>query len=478
LADPSPSASSSGLDLEIFRIVLREQRLTIVLFFCAVVFGTLVMTLLTTRKYEATSLIHLMPRAGLEVAVDEVVKADAEGYLEGQARARTQIQIIYSRSVLDEVITYYRDLGYGEEFPEGPDSTQKLARMMRVQPRENTQLVEIAVEHVSPQKAAVLSNLVADVYCSFNLDSRTIAARESIDWIDTRIESAQKELQAATAKVIAFKRENGVVDIEKQVSGVTTRLDALQAALGDTTAERVLLESELDNYNRLMFRGEYLVLAGMFPGDAALETLARRRATISVETADVLSRYGEQHPEHQRAVEQVEQVDSLLAQTIKKNVEGVRSRAAALARQEERIQAEMLLLEEELLERQRLQREYSVLAFEEERAQELYDSLKSRVTEVDLQASSELNDVRIVDRAVPPSNPSSPNMTLNMAAAIMVGAFGGLALALVRVRFWPSTPPKPPPPPAPPPPPVIGRGRSRPAPVSVQLDRPRSTQER
>ncbi len=478
MAEPSPSVSSSGLDLEIFRTALREHRITIAVFFCAVVFGTLVMTLLTTRKYEASALIHLMPRGGLEVAVDEVVKADAEGYLEGQARARTQIQIIYSRSVLDEVLVYYRDLGYGDEFPEGPDATQKLARMMRVQPRENTQLVEIAVEHPSPQKAAVLANLIADVYCSFNLDSRTVAARESIDWIDTRIASAREELEVATTAVIAFKREHGVADIDKQVNGVTTRLDSLQQALGETTAERVLLESELDNYERLLNQGQYLVLAGMFPGDAALETLASRRASVAVETADVLSRYGEQHPEHQRAVQQVQQVDSLLAQTIKKNVMGVRSRAAALGRQEERIQAEMSVLEEQLLERQRLQREFDSLAVEEERAKALYDSLKARVTEVDLQASSELNDVRIVDRAVPPSRPSSPNMVLNMAAALMVGAFGGLALALLRVRFWPGTQPPAPPPPAPPPPPVIGRGRSRAEPVSVQLDRPRPAQDR
>ncbi len=429
------SPPALGFDLEALRVAIWEHRVTAVVFFAAVVSMTLVGTLLSTPKFRAVALIHLMPRAGLEVAVEEVVRNDVGGYLEGQQRARTQIQIILSRSVLEEVLQTYRDLGYGEEFPTGPDAVNALSRILAVKPRENTQLVEIGVEHRDAERAAILANLIADVYSSFNLSSRTYAARDSKGWIDTRIQGAKEDMDAASTAALTFRQEHDLVDVEEGVNGVTARLNSLQAALGEATTQRVLLQSELDNYQRLLNRGEFLVLAGMFPADPTLDTMSRERASIVVESAEVLARYGENHPEHQRAVERMERVDSLLDEAVRRNIDGVRSQVRTLSRQEEQIAGELRTVKGELLERQRYQQQYEALKFDEERSRGLYDSLKARVTEVDLQAHSELNDVRIVDHAVAPTRPSSPNLPLNLAVAMMVGIFGGCGLAVIRHRF-------------------------------------------
>ncbi len=429
------SPPALGFDLEALRVAIWEHRVTAVVFFAAVVSMTLVGTLLSTPKFRAVALIHLMPRAGLEVAVEEVVRNDVGGYLEGQQRARTQIQIILSRSVLEEVLQTYRDLGYGEEFPTGPDAVNALSRILAVKPRENTQLVEIGVEHRDAERAAILANLIADVYSSFNLSSRTYAARDSKGWIDTRIRGAKEDMDAASTAALTFRQEHDLVDVEEGVNGVTARLNSLQAALGEATTQRVLLQSELDNYQRLLNRGEFLVLAGMFPADPTLDTMSRERASIVVESAEVLARYGENHPEHQRAVERMERVDSLLDEAVRRNIDGVRSQVRTLSRQEEQIAGELRTVKGELLERQRYQQQYEALKFDEERSRGLYDSLKARVTEVDLQAHSELNDVRIVDHAVAPTRPSSPNLPLNLAVAMMVGIFGGCGLAVIRHRF-------------------------------------------
>ena len=462
MTEPTSPPPTLVIGLETLRTALRERWSTLVIFFVAVVSVTLVVSMLKTRTYEAVALIQLMPRAGLEVAVEEVVRNDVGGYLEGQQRARTQIQIIYSRSVLSEVLSAYGDLGHGEEFPAGTEATIALSRRMKVQPRENTQLVEIAVVHEDPERAAILANLITDAYSSFNLDARTDAARDSKGWIDTRIQGAREELDHASDATMDFRQDHDLVDVDEGVNGVTSRLESLQAALGEATTQRVLLQSELDNYRRLLNSGEFLVLAGMFPEDPTLDTMSRERASIVVESAEVLSRYGKQHPEHQRAVERMERVDALLEEAVQRNIEGVRSQVRTHSRQAEHIESELQEVKTELLERQRLLRTYDSLKIDEDRANELYSSLSTRVTEVDLQAHSELNDVRIVDRAVAPSRPSSPNVKLNMAAAIMVGLFGGLALAIghhrLQVYGLLSSPsastPAAPPPPAPPPPPA------------------------
>jgi len=175
------------------------------------------------------------------------------------------------------------------------------------------------------------------------------------------------------------------------------------------------------------------VLAGMF-ADASLDTMARQRASVVTESADVLSRYGAAHPDHQRAVERIKLIDKLIEEEVRRNVEGEASRLEALRREEKQLAAELEKVKLELLSTEKLQGEYSLLKREEERARELVDSLGARGAEVELQASTRLNDMRVVDAATPPESPAEPNVLLNLALAIVVGSAGGVVLALLRQR--------------------------------------------
>ena len=108
-------------------------------------------------------MIQLMPRAGTEVQVDAVVNLDNAGYMENRDRARTQIQIILSRSVRRTVVERYAEAGY-DDLPPDDGGAGMLKDALSAGPREDTQLVEIRVTHRDPERAAVLANLVAQVY--------------------------------------------------------------------------------------------------------------------------------------------------------------------------------------------------------------------------------------------------------------------------------------------------------------------------
>ena len=412
---------------------LNEQRQTFVIFVCAVVLAAAIASLLSTKQYEAVALIQLMPRAGKEVDVNQVVKTDDAGYLEGRDRARTQIQIILSRTVKEEVVRRYIALG-NDDIEASASGYESLGRKMSASPREDTQLVEIAVMHPNPERASVLANLIADVYCDSNLDARTDAAREAQGWLSGQTTSSRAVLDELSKKVMDFKEANDLVDVDEKVDGITARMNALQAALGVAATQRVLLESTLDEHRYLLSRGQYDVLAGMF-ADPALETMAKEHATIVTEAAEVLSRYGVQHPEHQRAVAHIKRVEDLIAEEVKRNVDGERSEVETLRRQEAQITEALTLVKVELLDKQRLQAQYSSLKLEEDSARKLYGSLGERGAEVDLQARSRLNDVRVVDRALTPTRPAKPNIPLNMAMALALGVGGAFVLVLARLRF-------------------------------------------
>ncbi len=422
-----------GLDLDALLTALRLHRVTVLAFAILVVAAAATVTALTPRQYRAVALIRLMPRAGQEVEVDAVVKHDDGGYMEARERARTQLQIIQSRGIREETLKRYAAMGH-DEMGSGEAGLQELANALTVAPREDTELVEVGVLHASPEQAAILANLVTEVYATTNLESRTDAARNTSGWISSQEGTTKAELDAASAKVMAFKTLHDVADIEEKVDGISARMEALQRAAGEATTRRVMLESQYAEHRRLLARGDAAVLAGMFD-DAGLQTMARERALIVTEAADVLSRYGEAHPDHQRAVARIKRVEDLIAEEVKRNVEAERSEIEALQRQEAQVAAEMEAVKVDLLEKQRLQGEYQVLKESEDRARGLLRSLGERSAEVSLQARTQLNDVRIIDPAIPPTSPATPNWKLNLAVALMVGLGGGVGLALLRFRL-------------------------------------------
>ncbi len=426
------SESERTLDVEGLLNALREQWRTAAIFFVSVLVAAAIGTALTERRYRATAIVQLLPRAGSEMQTTAVVNQDDAGYAESRDRARTRIQIMLSRSVREEVIRRYRSRG-GTDMPEGDEGADQLLSSMEVAPREDTELVEVAVLHTNPESAAKLANLVTEVYAEANLDSRTDAARETRVWLEGKTGGYREALAAANARVIEFKESHGVGDIDEAVGGVSARLSALQTAAGTSQTERVLLESRYGEHKRLLANGEYAVLAGMF-ADASLDTMARQRASVVTESADVLSRYGAAHPDHQRAVERIKLIDKLIEEEVRRNVEGEASRLEALRREEKQLAAELEKVKLELLSTEKLQGEYSLLKREEERARELVDSLGARGAEVELQASTRLNDMRVVDAATPPESPAEPNVLLNLALAIVVGSAGGVVLALLRQR--------------------------------------------
>ncbi len=348
---------------------IRFQWRTVVLFAGVMFVGAAVLTGVTPKQYEGVALIRLLPRAGQELKGNEVVNHDDGGYMEARERARTQLQLIQSRGVREETLRRYAALGH-DDIPANEAGAEALAGAVAARPREDTELVEVGVMHPDPERAALLANLMVEVYLTSNLESRTDAARTSTVWIERQRTTTQAELDVATAAVIAFKEKNDVVDIDEKVDGITARMAALQAAAGEATTQRVLLESRYEEHRRMVARGQTDVLAGSFD-DAGLQTMARERAMIVTEAADVLSRYGEAHPDHQRAVARIKRVDLLIAEEVKRNVENERSEIETLKKQEAQIAAELVLVKGDLLVKERLRAEYQGLKEAEDRARGL-----------------------------------------------------------------------------------------------------------
>lgn len=428
-ATPGPSPL---IDFQIEDVwpILRKQRNVIFLFLGTVLIATLVFGLLRTKEYRATALIHLSPRAGQEVAVNEVVDFNTRGYFEIQQFYRTQIQIIRSRSIREETIRRYAALGYDDlVLDEG--GADKLYGMMTVVPEEQSQLVDISVIHTDPERAAVLANLVAEVYSDKNLEVRREASSGATDWLESQLVEYAKEVQDQQRAVHDFKGEAGLVDVDEKLSTLSASMNALNEAFGAKNTELVIAQTSLDGHERLLREGRIEDLAKVLVSPL-LDSVSRDLADAKADDAAFSARYGPKHPERLRTAARVDALERSLEAEVRRVIDGERARVTVLRSEVGSLQTEIQRVKGEMLAWQRKEADYETLEAELRRLEAFYEKLSKRLEEVRLSARTQLNNVQLVDRALVPVAPYKPNIPMSLAVAFIVGIVGGIGLALIR----------------------------------------------
>lgn len=72
----------------------------------------------------------------------------------------------------------------------------------------------------------------------------------------------------------------------------------------------------------------------------------------------------------------------------------------------------------------------SVLARDVENAQRTYDQIMQRLNQTTLESLATQSNVSMLSQAVPPVEPTSPKLVLNMAVAVFVGTLLGVAIII------------------------------------------------
>jgi succinoglycan biosynthesis transport protein ExoP len=432
VSDQNQNASGPLIDFRIEDIwpILRKQRQVILLFMATVLGTTLVGSLLRTKEYRATSILHLSPKTGQEVAVSEVIDMNTRGYFEIQQFFRTQIQIINSRSVREEVIRRYEAMGYDDlKLAEG--GAQALMGLATVVPEEQSQLIDVHVTHTDPERAAVLANLITKTYSDKNLEARRDASKEATDWLEEKLVEYETNVHESKRKLFEFMGATNTVDVEDRLGTLDAKMGSLNGSFGDVASRRVMLETTVNTHTRLLGQRNFQELARALNSEL-LDGLARDFTTAQADDADLAARYGDLHPKRLEQKARLDRIEANLEAEVKRMIAAEKSQLSVVRAQERNLDNAIDSTKEDMLDFQKRASDYDELKAELERNQKFYEKLSDRLEEVRLTARTQLNNVQIVDEAVPPERPSKPNIPMSMGIAFVVGLVGGVGLAFLR----------------------------------------------
>ncbi len=412
--------------------VVWQGRYTVIAIFLLVVAATAVSTFLQTPIYRAVAVVEIEAKSRNVAPGQDVSGLGVAGYgwWAEEKYHNTQIEIIKSRHVAQRTFDVLV-LDDHPQFQNATDPVEALRRMIRVDSRRDTGLIEISMLGANPDEITRWVNAVSDAYVERNLEK----ARENVDLavgsIRKQIEPLQAELSVAEQRGFELLAETELFDPESQEKIVNEKLAKYNDELTRTQIETGRLRNSLNKINEVISSGADPMTLPELSQDPVLKELNSQQLELErqLESAKVTMRPG--HPDYEQKVGELDKVE----QRIRDQIGFIRAKVQneyALAQQNEAYLKERIGQAEDLsFQLGKATAKYDMTRTDTETKKRIYDLITNKMNEIQLAAGLLSNNVSVLDYAMPPRFAIKPRKRSNL----MLGALFGLFLGIGVVFF-------------------------------------------
>lgn len=270
--------------------------------------------------------------------------------------------------------------------------------------------------------AAVPNVIVARYLVRRKGEDRGVNQRRYV-FLREKTDSIARQLAQAEASLRTFQETSGVIDPELSGRLDVERAMELETELETLDVEARTLRQILNESARGRLPVRSLAAYPTFLRNPAINSLLVQLLTTETERTQLLQRRTELDPEVVELTQTVDMLEQQLVALSTAYLDGVERQSAQLGAEVGRHRAILDRLPGSVEESYRRQRDVRLLS-------EMLSALQGQQLQAHLGAVSEGGDVRVVDEAVAPREPSWPNVPLNLALGLIGGLVVGLAGAL------------------------------------------------
>ena len=393
-----------------------------------------------TRKpvYMATTDILIDPQ-GLSASPPDPANAAASS--QDGATLESQIYIVQSREVLNPVVDrldltadrFLNPAGIKDKELATVAIVGGLQKNLLIVREGSSYVLSLTVKHRDMAMAAKIANTVAEVYLERLHEARADATTRASGAFELQARDLADKLRQAEEELEKFKAANNLVStgpqqnlvIDQQVEGVNRQLIAARADL----------ELKRANYDQVKGLTVGSIAAGGIPealASTALSGMRGRYADIAARSDQLAATLGSNHPQMRAARSQVaglrQEMEEELARiraSMKGALERADANAAALQRRLDTLTVSSLDTSEAAIKSRALQSEVEAL-------RALYKTLLTRASELGQRDTVNINNSRIISKAVPSGGSSFMMKIVIIAAGALFGVALGSGLAVLR----------------------------------------------
>jgi capsular exopolysaccharide synthesis family protein len=303
---------------------------------------------------------------------------------------------------------------------------------VRIKPAISTRIVEISCDSTNPKVAAQFANTMAEEYIQQNLEGRWDATQKTGEWLTRQIQDLKMRLEKSEDELQSYMTASGLMFIsgEKEKENVAEeKLRQLQGEVLKAESDRISKQSHYELIKSFSADSLPEVLDDKTLGDyqSKLTDLRRQMADLSFSlTPD--------HPRVQRLQKQIDSMEEALKKSRANILERVDNDYQAALNREKLLAAEFKLQKDLVSDQSAKVIHYNILKREVDTNRQIYEAMLQRVKESGIVSAMKASGIRIVDPAIPPSDPYKPNLSRSAMVGLVGGLFMGAMFVLVRER--------------------------------------------
>lgn len=399
----------------------------------------LVITMLQTPKYTAQTTLEINERSA-QILGDELSSESSEADVWDIDRfLNTQLDILRSRALAERVaqrLDLYSDERFfaavgepsTEEFESDEERRRETLRLLMenfaVRMAPSTNVAQLEFTSIDPAMSARIANGFAAEFIQATLQRRFDSSSYARNFVADQLEEARARLESSERELNAYARSAGLFrtrdpsseDGNSSTSVTTESLMQLNSAANEAQAQRVAAEARWQAEQAQPLLSSPSVLA-----NPTVQALQSRRSSLQAELTAARQRYFEEHPTVQRLSGELSLVERQLNSAATEARDAVRAQYVASLDAERALRDRVEELQTATFAEQDRSVRYNTLAREADTNRSIYEGLLQRFRELNASAGITASNIAIIDEARPPVEPSSPNLPLNLAIALLLG---------------------------------------------------------
>ena len=306
-----------------------------------------------------------------------------------------------------------------------------LGRDRKIIPSRMSLIINVAYTHPDPDVAAEIANLFAQTFIAYNYDLNVDGSLEAVDDLRKRANQQRSVVEKLEMQLAEYRESKQAVSLDSQENIAREQLAALNSKKLEAKSQLDQINNLTDlvkqytNENRALWELDYIA------NQAHVANLLQKISENKIQISSLSKRYRALHPQMVSLNQALEEAENELTSAVKNAVDKLRSSQKQAQKDFDLASLRLDEKTSDLINLSKKRVVFNSLRRQLEVQEQFFQALNQRMTSEEAQVSLKKPNVRIIDDAVPPLYPSSPNIPLNLAAGLFGGIAAGLGLVFV-----------------------------------------------
>lgn len=286
-------------------------------------------------------------------------------------------------------------------------------RLNIVPSSKTSSVIELSIIDETPEKAADFLNTLVHNYNLAGIKDKRYISENTSDFISDRLDIIAHELGDVESEVEGYKNSNNLSDIQTEVKIYLDKLSTVERAVLENETKINVVNEMISHISRTKY--DDLVPSGLLNEDVSSESLIQHINQLILEKQKMAHSATDSNPTYVKIEEQIRSLKTNLTASLRRSLSSLNIIKNDYKRQESEMQ-------EKLSQVPRQEREFRMIDRQQKVKEALYLFLLQKREETNITLAATDSNAKVIDKAIPTTNPVAPKAMIILLAALVIGA--------------------------------------------------------